>query len=107
MCGATATGGVSGTKMGNIYFFISALESSRGVKKCQFQQKMQDKGDRNGVINHFVQFLQGHTYRRRQRQSHFFCKERGHAVLELNLCGSEQKSEEREKSFLLFVAKMP
>ena len=60
---------------------------------------MQDKGDRNGVINHFVQFLQGHTYRRRQRQSHFFCKERGHAVLELNLCGSEQKSEEREKSF--------
>ena len=24
---------------------------------------MQDKGDRNGVINHFVQFLQGHTYR--------------------------------------------
>ena len=84
MCGATETGGVSGTKMGNIYFFISALESLRGVKKCQFQQKMQDKGDRNGVINHFVQFLQGHTYR-----GVFFCT-RGHAVLELNLCGSEQ-----------------
>ena len=65
---------------------------------------MQDKGDRNGVINHFVQFLQGHTYRRRrrQRQSHFFCKERGHAVLELNLCGSEQKSEEREKKVFAF-----
>ena len=45
---------------GSNYFFFHI---SCWVKKCQFQQKMQDKGDRNGVINHFVQFLQGHTYR--------------------------------------------